>query len=296
MALDELARLSLVRTSGQYPGELLLVNPEVSLVSLLAHQEDELARRQQQINHGRLAISELVAEYADTVQNRRRVEIEELRGVEMVRAVLQDLTHGCVSEVMELSTGGGQSRATIEASRPLDQSAVDRGVTLRSVYQSSAGNHPDTVEYLNWLTRLGASVRLAPSLPLRMVIFDREAAVVPSNPDDTAAGALVLHGAGLVSALCALFEHVWEGASLFGEAPAPDRETGLTSQARAVIGLLAQGYTDEVVARKLGISVRTSRRITAELMTQLGARSRFQAGVIAGERGWLRGARDAAVL
>jgi DNA-binding NarL/FixJ family response regulator len=45
------------------------------------------------------------------------------------------------------------------------------------------------------------------------------------------------------------------------------------------------------VARKLGISVRTSRRITAELMTQLGARSRFQAGVIAGEQGWLQGSR-----
>jgi len=45
--------------------------------------------------------------------------------------------------------------------------------------------------------------------------------------------------------------------------------------------------TDEMVARKLGVSVRTVRRMASELMAELGARSRFQAGVRASERGWL---------
>ena len=40
----------------------------------------------------------------------------------------------------------------------------------------------------------------------------------------------------------------------------PD-DDGLNSQERAIITLLAQGHTDEVIARKLGVSVRTSRRI-----------------------------------
>jgi len=44
-----------------------------------------------------------------------------------------------------------------------------------------------------------------------------------------------------------------------------------------------------VIARKLGVSVRTSRRITAELTQRLGARSRFQAGARAVERGWIKG-------
>lgn len=46
-----------------------------------------------------------------------------------------------------------------------------------------------------------------------------------------------------------------------------------------VLQLLAQGCTDEAVARNLGVSLRTVRRTTADLMERLGARSRFQAGL-----------------
>ncbi|SDK53829.1 helix-turn-helix domain-containing protein [Nonomuraea jiangxiensis] len=46
-----------------------------------------------------------------------------------------------------------------------------------------------------------------------------------------------------------------------------------------VLQLLAQGCTDEAVARNLGVSLRTVRRITADLMERLDARSRFQAGL-----------------
>jgi DNA-binding CsgD family transcriptional regulator len=291
-ALDELAGLSLVRESDQRPGGLLLINPEISLVSLLARQEVELTQRQQEITSGKLAISKIVAEYVDSVQNKRRVDVEELSGIDMVRVRLEELAHDCTSEIMEFTTGGGQSAESRQASRPIDQALLERGVRMRCVYLESVVNHPQTVSYLDWMTGLGCRVRVVPSLPLRMVIFDRQAAVVPSNPEDTAVGALLLRGTGLVSALCALFEHIWEEAPPFGATRRRDEDTGLTSQARAVLSLLAQGHTDEVVARKMGISVRTARRITAELMTQLGARSRFQAGVIAGERGWLQGSAD----
>ncbi|MBM7493300.1 DNA-binding CsgD family transcriptional regulator [Micromonospora luteifusca] len=291
-ALEELTRLSLIRHSGQQAGGLLLVNPEFSLASLLARQEVELARRQQELASGRLAISELIAEHARSIQDKRRLEVEELPGVDLVRVRLEELTHSCTSDLMELITGGGQSAANRQASTPLDQQVLERGVHMRSVYLQSVVNHPETVAYLAWLAGLGGRVRLAPALPLRMIIFDHRTAIVPSKPEDTASGALLLRGAGLVSALCALFEYIWEDATPFGATP-QGNSTGLTSQERAVLSLLAQGRTDEVVARKLGISVRTSRRITAELMTALGARSRFQAGVIAGERGWLQGLQDA---
>jgi DNA-binding NarL/FixJ family response regulator len=47
------------------------------------------------------------------------------------------------------------------------------------------------------------------------------------------------------------------------------------------------GATDEVIARKLGIGLRTVRRRIASLMTELGVDTRFQAGVEAVRRGWL---------
>ncbi|MDP9611903.1 MULTISPECIES: LuxR C-terminal-related transcriptional regulator [Streptomyces] len=45
--------------------------------------------------------------------------------------------------------------------------------------------------------------------------------------------------------------------------------------------------TDSAVARQLGMSDRTVRRVVAQLMERLGAQSRFEAGVRAVERGWI---------
>ncbi|MEZ5193006.1 MAG: hypothetical protein R2734_11170 [Nocardioides sp.] len=45
--------------------------------------------------------------------------------------------------------------------------------------------------------------------------------------------------------------------------------------------------TDEALARRLEVSPRTVRRIMAEVMSELGAASRFQAGVEAARRAWL---------
>jgi DNA-binding NarL/FixJ family response regulator len=130
-------------------------------------------------------------------------------------------------------------------------------------------------------------VRTVATLPLRMLIFDRNVALIPVNPDHSEIGAVVQRGPGMVAALCALFEQTWQAANPVGTDKQPG-DDGLTSQERAIITLLAQGHTDEVIARKLGVSVRTSRRITAELTARLGARSRFQAGARAVERGWIK--------
>jgi DNA-binding NarL/FixJ family response regulator len=50
---------------------------------------------------------------------------------------------------------------------------------------------------------------------------------------------------------------------------------------------MSAGYTDESAAARLGVSVRTVRRMMSTIMTRLGARSRFQAGIRAADRGML---------
>ncbi|MET8630960.1 LuxR C-terminal-related transcriptional regulator, partial [Kitasatospora sp. NPDC004669] len=49
----------------------------------------------------------------------------------------------------------------------------------------------------------------------------------------------------------------------------------------------ADGHTDDAIAKRLGVSPRTARRIATDLMERLNARSRFQAGVRATQAGWL---------
>ena len=59
-----------------------------------------------------------------------------------------------------------------------------------------------------------------------------------------------------------------------------------TDPVTTLVNLLASGRKDEAIARQLGVSGRTLRRRIAEVQDQLGATSRFQAGLQAARRGW----------
>ena len=83
-----------------------------------------------------------------------------------------------------------------------------------------------------------------------------------------------------------LFERIWPTAAPLRDISHVD-PTGLTAREREVLAVLSVGGTDEAAAARLGLSVRTVRRVVSDVMAQLGARSRFQAGIKAAERGWL---------
>ncbi|MFI6040941.1 response regulator transcription factor [Nocardia sp. NPDC051321] len=63
------------------------------------------------------------------------------------------------------------------------------------------------------------------------------------------------------------------------------RETLPSARELELIQLLCEGHTDEAAARRMNLSVRTVRRLTQQLMGHLGARSRFEAGVLAARMG-----------
>jgi DNA-binding NarL/FixJ family response regulator len=125
-----------------------------------------------------------------------------------------------------------------------------------------------------------------PTLPIYLVIVDRAVALVPLEPGDPREGALQVRSPGIVTALVALFELLWESGTPFGTAPSHDRH-GLSPQERALLQILGDGSTDQGAARQLGLSLRTVRRRMSELQERLDARSRFQAGVHAAKQGWL---------
>ncbi|MDN0198678.1 LuxR C-terminal-related transcriptional regulator [Streptomyces sp. S.PNR 29] len=285
--LDELARLSLVRPSWEDPSAFRAVEPEVGLASLLAGQEAELRRRQEEINAGKQALELLVSEYGHLNRSRRSLDVERLDGIDAVRLRIESLSVNCTTEIMGFVSPGAQSAASLDASRPLDLATLQRGVRMRTVYLESVRNDAPSMDYTRWLVRTGAQVRTAPILPPRMVIYDQETAVTPVDPEVTRAGAYIIKCRGIVTSLCELFEQVWRSAEPLEKSDDGQNEHGLSAQEQAVLHLLAKGHTDEVVARKLGVSVRTGRRITATLATRLGAKSRFQAGAMAVARGWI---------
>ena len=73
--------------------------------------------------------------------------------------------------------------------------------------------------------------------------------------------------------------------------PVPDDEDSAdpepTEATRHLLRLLRTGAIDGTIARELGVSLRTVHRRVTRLQNLLGARSRFELGVITCERGWL---------
>lgn len=286
-SLDLLSELALIRPSYEREGELHAVPPEVGMEILMARQQAELAAQQLRIESSRAAAAQLIAEFADLSPAASSPGVEQLVGLDEIRTRISGLAHEVRSELMTFAPGGGQRADTQEASKPNDLALLSRGVRMRTLYQDSVRNSQSTVAYATWLAELGGQVRTAPDLPTRLMIFDRTAAVIPVSSEDSGAGAVVLTGQGTLTALCALFENVWSGARPLGVAPEERDEGGLSSQETTVIRLLAQGLTDEAIAKRLAVSPRTARRLANGLMERLNAASRFEFGVRAVQRGWL---------
>lgn len=284
--LDQLSTMALIQPSAQEEIGFSAVDPETAMEALLARQSDELAAQQRKVEASRAAAARLIAECSALRPRTVDPDSERLIGVEQIRARLERLADEAREQIMTFAPGGAHTAADLEASRTPNAALLDRGVAMRTVYLDSVRNHQPTLDHVEWLGRRGGEVRTAPTLPIRMVIADRRLAVLPIDTADARAGAVVLEGVGTVAALCALFESTWDAATRLGERPTRDIN-GMPPQEAETLRLLAQGLTDEAIAKRLGVSPRTARRIAAELMERLEARSRFEAGVHAVQNGWL---------
>jgi sugar-specific transcriptional regulator TrmB/DNA-binding CsgD family transcriptional regulator len=274
--LDRLAHLALLRPSREEPGALRAVHPARGLPILIRRQEQQLERERKEI-HALIGQEQETAAWI----------IERLEGLDAVQARLEQLTGQATREVMTVVPGGPQPADVLEAARPLDAEVAMRGLALRFLYQDSMRSDTANMGYASWLAGLGVQVRTAPLVPPRMIILDRELAVIPLDPVHGRPGASVVRHPSMLNSLIALFEQSWDAAhplaadepELAGEDPG---EADL-----ALLRLLARGLTDRAAAHRLGVSVRTVQRRMEGLMARLGATSRFEAGVKAAARGWL---------
>jgi len=281
-ALDRLKRLTLLQARQPDEG-LHAISPEHGMEMLLAVQQAELASFQQRVELSRAAAARLIAEHIHIRPDNGAPEVEYLAGIDAIRTRLETLSASVRSEVMNFSPTR-QAPGDISAGKAATVRYTGTKVRSRSIYSHSALRDPVTLEYVQWLARSGFELRSTPALPSRMVIFDRKIALLPASPDDSREGAVVLYGKATVTAFCALFDWIWERAIPVD--PGTEKSDAEAIEIE-VIWLLAQGYTDETVAKRLGVSPRTSRRIVNSVMRRLGAHSRFQAGVYAERSGLL---------
>ncbi|MEV6158561.1 LuxR C-terminal-related transcriptional regulator [Nonomuraea sp. NPDC052129] len=261
------------------------VAPEAALDVLLVTAERELLRARErageldQAFQRRRAAGETPPAVVEVVTGQRAVQ---QRHAQIQRAAWHQLR--CLSKPPYFDPPG-----SVAAQREL----LERGVTSRMIYERGFVDRIGALRQIETMVGAGQQARVLPSLPMKLYLMDDRFALLllrhhPDDPDADAA--LVVHPSGLLEALSRLFEGLWQRAlPLRLRPPAPGAAPPARARASAddderLIALLVAGLTDEAIARQLGVGYRTAERRIANLMSRLGAHTRFQAGVQAAFR------------
>lgn len=259
-------------------GEPAPADLEVAAASLVSAVEREIFRRRALIDQIQERVEVLRHTPGGADAAAVPPPIDSIVGSLEVRGFLKLVGDACREEALILQSTDPTAGQLPQVYEPL----LARGVTVRIICQHRSRADLVASTRIRALLEAGASMSTVSHVPRSAVVFDRSVAAL-LGPDTEEASLARVHSQVVVQFLLDLFNHLWESAT-----PLQDAEPGYADVAddlqQAIARLMAKGYTDEVVARKLGMSVRSCRRHIAALMRDLDATSRFQAGVQAAQR------------
>ncbi len=209
-------------------------------------------------------------------------QLQVLRGIARIRARVAELAALERYEHLSMNPEQSLSAPSVAAAAPLDRALLQRGVRLHTIGVPPAdgdasGDHNEE------LLKLGGKHRVAAQLPLKVMTFDRKVALVPIDLGDVGRGALEITDPELVQSLVDVVLREWNGARDPHRPNLPS--VALTERERTLIDLLAAGYTDAAVSRRLGMSARTIGYTLRGLMDRLQVENRFQLGLALGAQG-----------
>jgi DNA-binding CsgD family transcriptional regulator len=285
-AVASLAELGLVRIDPER--QISAVSPMLAEATVLGAEDLELGARRASIETRRNAIRALVPDWnAILGPQLDDVAVEVIDDQSAISNVLMHYADRCQHELLSVAPGRLPSTRIDARTRLANIYSLRRGIKTRALYQHTALRDRATRSYLNELAENGAKIRFASSVPGRSLVVDREIALLPIPTTDAGRhGLAVVREPNVVAWVIATFEQLWSEASPLEEVIHHDRDEAELDQTRAaILRLMAEGEKDEAISRRLSISVRTCRRHIADYMAQVGATSRFQAGVIAARAG-----------
>ncbi|GAA2788041.1 transcriptional regulator [Streptomyces showdoensis] len=264
------------------------VAPEIALLRLLDRERARLREHLAEADRAFSTLETLAGTFlrASALAG-SEVEVEALTDYRRIQQTLEDITD-VIQESSASMHPGGPSRQAQARTLDRDRRQLDNGVRVRAIYSRAHADLPDVAELLRMRIEMGVEIKVARQVPMNMVIADQQYALLPIRPEDGREGAILARGSALVRSYLGLYEHCWHTAAPYGDETSVERGgDGLSEQQRAALEMLATGMKDEKIARNLGVSLRTVSRMLSELMQELGASSRFEAGVRAVRLGWL---------
>ena len=285
-AIGELADRRLLSPEAGRPDGLVAVSPDVALADLVDADERALQDLQARISSQRRELSSLLPTFLEARKSvLASTSVETLEDPHLIHRVLIDYGRDVTEKVYIAQPGQGSTADVHEESIRKDLELLENGVRRRTLYDTSLRDHVPTRRAVEAIAAGGGEFGVLPFIPLRILIFDEKLALVGRQLTREDKAALVIRDASLINIFTLLFDVAWEISESF---LAPERvESPLSSLQRAIIQGLANGLSDESIARRLDINVRTCRRHIAWMLDTLRAESRFQAALKAREAGWV---------
>ncbi|MCC0100576.1 LuxR C-terminal-related transcriptional regulator [Streptomyces flavotricini] len=290
-ALDSLLAACLLQelpTAGTQGVRWQPVSPQAAASRLLSDrdaalraQEEALRTQRRRIQQEQDSLAALTPVYLQARQHAfPQGTIDHLPDKFAVRNLLTEVIDSCHSEVLVSKHGGSFPVAALREALPRDLALLARGIRMRSLYQHATRFDQPTRTHAEQLVAAGAEIRTLPEVLPQMIIVDQSLALLPAR----SGGALLIREPDLLGYLLDVFERDWANATAY--ATGPQAAHGVSqAMKQSILVLLAKGFKDDTIARRLGISLRTCRRHVSELLESLGAHSRFEAGVIAERQG-----------
>ncbi|PZG92049.1 TrmB family transcriptional regulator [Streptomyces sp. NTH33] len=270
-----------------------------------------LLSRQQELQAAQSVMAKLTEEYHSEARRRGAGEaVETVTGAQAMARTFDQLQRGARGEILALCKP--PNVAVPSRGNDTELEVLASGVRYRAVYERSALEVPPEVYRIREFVGRGEQARVAAEVPVKMVVADRELAMLVSSsarssgagspPADPSAApcadpsaepsALLIRPGALLDALVAFFESLWAGASplvLTEDGLAGERESDRTPAPEdlLLLSLLLTGLTDTAIAGQLGTSLRTVQRRIRDLIEFAGVRTRMQLAWEAARRGWL---------
>jgi DNA-binding IclR family transcriptional regulator len=196
----------LVARSGTAIDHVVASPPDIALGALIVeHQEG--------IRQAELEMRALRERYLAASSSRAEQVVDVVRGREAVRQRFNQLQRGARREVLEFVKGDVVAVSVEENVE--EEQAISRGVVYRFLLERQTLERPGLMAALSETIQPGVELRVTRELPIRLIVVDREIAMIPlaGATDDQSGGALLLRAGGLLDLAVSLFEVKWRDAT-----------------------------------------------------------------------------------
>ncbi|WP_042369307.1 LuxR C-terminal-related transcriptional regulator [Streptacidiphilus neutrinimicus] len=274
-------------------GSLAPIPPRLAGGAEMDRLERAIEEKRSSLGTLRASIAKAQEIYLDSYGKGDSGLIRVVQGSSAISATLSAAVHACQEELLTAQPGGQRPQELLDKALTSDLAALERGVAQRTIYQHMVRSHQPTLTYAERIVQAGGEIRTLDEVFNRLIVCDRRIAFIPDPAAERSEIALAVEHPGVVRYLVSVFDHAWQRASPMPAYPSNRLPPLLTDEVRrAILRHMVNGYTDEAIAARLGMSTRSvanHMRWAAELF---GSRSRAQLAYLIARSGFLEDASE----